>query len=174
VADWTPVAVAGVTGLTGVIGGFIGYLAARSQGRVERAKIEAENERLRIQHDLDRATERKVTYHEFMMSSYRFFLAATETQPLDQDGLKHWIAEYDSRATAAKLFGTTRVSDSVETLEIVTGEVVNNADWTEIESSLPEAYAPLHERWWSAYQSVKEAMRADIAPDSKARGDVSK
>jgi hypothetical protein len=112
--DWTPILVAAVTGITGVTAGAIGYLIARSQAGVERAKIEAETDRLRIEHELARAVERRNVYHEFMVTFYRFFMAGTGGQPFESESaLMEWIVQEDSRGTAAQLFGTQEVREAV-------------------------------------------------------------
>jgi hypothetical protein len=168
VEDWTPVAVAAVTGFTGVVGGFIGYLIARSQGHVERARITAENERLRIQYDLDRATERKTTYHEFIVTAYRGYLARMGVPPFTQVTFADWVKEYSIRGSAVELFGTEAVREAIGALEEVYSDVINATNWETPETSFPAAFDPLTPRWLPAYSAVVDAMRMDIGADRKS------
>ena len=159
---------AAVTGITGVVGGFIGYLIARSQGNVERARITAENERLRIQYDLDRATERKATYHEFIVTAFRGYLARVGVPPFTQATFSDWVSEYSSRSSAAELFGTKDVRDAINALDGVTSKVINATDWETPETSFTAAFDPLTPSWFAAYNAVIDAMRMDIGADRES------
>jgi hypothetical protein len=44
--DATPILTAAVTGITGVLGGLLGYQAARQQGKVELERIKLDRDRL--------------------------------------------------------------------------------------------------------------------------------
>jgi hypothetical protein len=163
VTDWTPVLVAGVTGITGVLGGVIGFLIARSQASVERAKIHAENERLRIQQDLSYETERRLVYHNFFDTLYRFYLAGIDSKPFEsEEEFSAFLAEEDSRAVAAQLFGTEEVRRAVLALDDLLAVIVNAADVDH--EKIPIAYDEHSEEWTSTAQTVIEAMRRDVAP----------
>jgi hypothetical protein len=167
VTDWTPVLVAGVTGITGVVGGAIGYLIARSQAGVERAKISAENERLRIQQDLAYETERRLAYRAFLDSLYPFFLAGVGSQPFkDQDALNDFVSDENSCALAVQLFGTDAVRQAVFELDWFVGELLTAAgiDFTKIES----VFGPRQQHWIDLHSAVVDAIREDVAPGGTA------
>ena len=167
VTDWTPVLVAGVTGITGILGGGIGFLIARSQAGVERAKIEAENERLRIQHQLDHATQRRTIYREFMAIMYRFAQAGTGARRFETgEAFNEWQSDETEKGTAAQMFGTQGVRDAVSALEDLTSELISGFTLEDIETNpdyVQEVVSPRFDEWWTLYNAVIDAIRTDVA-----------
>lgn len=70
--DATPILTAAVTGATGVLAGWIGYLAARHQGDVELKKVELEKTRLERRLEEPHFQHRQGVYHDFLDVAFRW------------------------------------------------------------------------------------------------------
>src|SRR5919197_1517169 len=68
-ADWTTIL---TTVGAAVVAGDSGYWTARSQGRTEIAKVQAENDRLRMQHREEHLRNRQATYHKLLFEAAKW------------------------------------------------------------------------------------------------------
>jgi hypothetical protein len=153
--DATPILTAAVTGITGVLGGLLGYQAARQQGKVELERIKLERDRLAREMDEPHLQHRQGVYHNFLDSAHRWH-QAQYIEPFTEDEANSyftWARQFEHHLNAVSLFGTAAAYEAAQKLAKA------------IEVSMGEEYAGEHERrFLTTYQETIEAMRPDTAP----------
>lgn len=106
-----------VAGGVGLAGNVTTYLATRHQAnsalKAENRKIEADLERLRMEHAEPHLQHRQGVYHDFLDSAHRFW--EDRTFPLglfkDEDDLLSWFLEFEHRLSAVRLLApSTRLA----------------------------------------------------------------
>jgi hypothetical protein len=109
VTDWTVLGTAAIAAGSAVVGSALGYVTARHMGAVELRKVEAEAERLRMQHGEDHLRHRQAVYHDFLDSAHRFHQDAGDTEPFSAPAeAQVWMREFEHHLSAVSLFGTER------------------------------------------------------------------
>jgi hypothetical protein len=147
-----------VTGITGVLGGLLGYQAARQQGKVDLERIKLDRDRLQRELDEPHLQHRQSVYHDFLDSAHRWHQAQSieEFTEDEADSYFTWARRFEHHLNAVSLFGTTAAFEAAQKLAKV------------IEGSMGEEYAGKHEdRFLATYREAIDAMRPDTAPPER-------
>jgi hypothetical protein len=168
VADWTLVAAAAVTGATGVLGGWVGYLSARHQSA-------GELERLREQHAVEARRYRQEEYRRFLdhLSS---FMAIEAGEVMIEDSFSEWQDEFHHLANGIRLFGeeevVTHVVELAGALGVILSLIPDEEDWggppgeyPPFEDHLLRAWGTVAQGWGETFRHLVAAMRADVLRD---------
>ena len=153
--DATPILTALVTGVTGVLSGFLGYWAARNQNQVDLAKIGIERDRLGLELEEPQRQLRRTAYHDFLDSAYRIHLHLAGIQPLPDDERAAALRELGHRANGVYLTGSEDAKEAATALQAVVRSALEQDDYVE---------SGARERVQDAVRDAIEAMRADAAP----------
>jgi hypothetical protein len=160
------IAAALIAGGVGLAGNYTTYLAtkrqadnnlraAQQQAAVEVKKVEAENERLRIQLEQPHLQHRQAVYHDFLDSAHLFHQSRGPLSQWDDiERVKEWFVVFEHHLSAVRLFGTRAASDAAQALADAIGELMEPGDK---EDELEQVYL---EKW----DQVIEVMRLDTAP----------
>jgi hypothetical protein len=163
--DWTPILTAAVTGIAGVAGGLIGYLAARHQGSVELEKIEVERDRLKHEREEPHLQHRQGIYHRFLDSAVRWHQERAGVDPFkDPDEYNAWAREHEHNLSAVSLFGTVAAYEKALELSKIIEDTMGHAG----EPDSPEGQYPHEAEFLAKWREVVEAMRLDTAPKQHA------
>jgi hypothetical protein len=158
-----------------VVGGLIGYLTAKGQSQVEMARIKADNDRLRAEHDEKHFQHRQGLYHDYLDSAHRFHIGAGGVRPFtDLESLGEFLEELEHRATAVRLFGAEDARQAVGGVEELMDEIIEDAGNHRraeggvgpVGRHLINAYrvADRQGRYLGVYNAAVDAMRADVKP----------
>ena len=165
-ADWSSVALAGVTAAAGVLGGGIGYLGARLQARVGLRQVEIEIDRLNAEHAEDHLRNRQSTYHNFLDVEQRY-LAMMSREDFPRGLYDDWLADYHHTYDGVILFGTDHAREAAERLN-ETHKEIHRDYYREVNGTFSarilRAYFAHQEDYRAGRQEMLDAMREDVAP----------
>lgn len=150
----------GLTGVTGLVGGLLGYRSAKNQGAVtlavsnqaagvELQKIGAENARLREQRRADEREKRMGSYQELVDISTKLYRLFGE--PAEESKTEPLVERYNWLLAGLLLYAP----DEVERRAYALNDVIREA-WTAYEegdAALPEA-----ERWQASSMPYRDAL----------------
>ena len=160
--DATPILTAAVTGITGVLAGWIGYLAARHQGSVELEKLKLEKSRLQRELEEPHFQHRQAVYHDYLDSAFRWHQEKSGVDPIEgPDEYNAWAREFEHRLSAVSLFGTQVVYEKALELSKVIEQYMGETSRTD------EGYAG-EAVFLAKWRELVEAMRLDTAPEVPA------
>jgi len=154
------VAVALITAASGLGGGLLTYFSARRQADrqagIERARIETDLQRLRLEQEEPHFQHRQVVYHQLLDILAQWHRAYTmQGIPTIPERTK-WLQECEKRFNAVLLFGSHAVFEAVAPLKAALEaamEAGSNFPGSEQESDFK-----------TAYERTVDAMRKDTAP----------
>jgi len=164
-------AVAAITGgtsvLTSGITAAITYAVSKNSAKVELAKVDAENERLRDTNREEERRNRQSTYQQcidaFNLLFQNFGVATSEERVLQICG------DYNHLLSAVLLFGPPSVRDGAYALNDVYGKIpVALAEQEEKEPEKPfeemwiDATVPVKEEFANAGSTLVQLMHADV------------
>jgi hypothetical protein len=149
----------GLTGITGLVSGLLGYRSARNQGAVtlsvanqtagvELQKIKAENDRLREQRRAEATEKRMGSYQELVDIStklYRLFGEAVEKARIEP-----LVEQYNWLLAGLLLYAPDEVQDRAYELNGVIGDA-----WTAFEEDPSQSES---ERWRLASMPFEKAL----------------
>jgi hypothetical protein len=157
------VAVALITGFAGVSASITTYFATRRQAdastSTELARIQAELDRLKIQHGEDHARHRAVLYHELLDILGRWHIRAL-IDPMEQSEYAEWLLESEHCLIAVMLFGTQPVYESTRTLQKALEDAWEGGSMGYKGSTGQDAVV-------AALLNATTVMRTDTAPDQQ-------
>jgi hypothetical protein len=175
-ADWTLITTTlGASAISATTAYLIAKRAAETTaGQVAaettriREQIEAENERLRVQHQEDHLRNRQGTYHAFLNVERdlqsRFAFGAT----LPRGEYDEWAELFFSHFNGVLLFGPESLRPPMEWLRSAHGSVYEDYMKDKSPRSFGEkmgaAYHAHLEDLLAAREACLDAMRADVAP----------
>lgn len=156
------VAVALITGGSGVAGSTATYFATRRQAdrqaATERERIQAELDRLKLEQEEPHVQHRQVVYHELLDILARWYRAYRggdiATIPLQT----RWLEESETKFNAVSLFASRPVAETLGPLKAAL-EAGIDAGASDFSNSHLDA------EFISAYNQTISAMRKDTAPD---------
>jgi hypothetical protein len=182
-ADWTTVAVAGISAGAGLFGGWLGFLGAKLQARagLQQAELQArvaveqadaETERLRQQLAEPHLADRKETYHRFLNHERALVGMFGSREPITDEAWREWNVAFSDLYNDLVLFGTDEVRDQAENFRIrlaaFTGLVQSRPDAQEdFNSAIRKRYKGFEGEVWQLRQSLAAAMRNDVAPERR-------
>jgi hypothetical protein len=184
-ADWTTVAVAGISAGAGVVGGVLGFYGARLQARTGLAQAQlqasvgirqadAETQRLREQLAETHLTNRQGAYHQFLNHERRLAkLFEHGSPPIEPEAWSAWQDEFLNLFNALILFGTEEVRDEVADFRRLvsrfTFDFFKRIDDKKepFEVAIRHEYGNYFEPIWEARERVANAMRNDVAPERR-------
>jgi hypothetical protein len=155
------VAVALITAGSGLGGGLLTYFSARRQADrqadAERARLETELQRLRLEQEEPHFQHRQGVYHQLLDILAQWHGAYTmQGIPTIPERTK-WLQECETRFNAVLLFGSRPVFETIAPLK-GTLEVGMEADGASFAGSQQE------KDFKAAYERTLDAMRNDTAP----------
>ncbi len=165
-ADWTVVAAAAVTGLTGVASGTLGYLVAQQQARAQERQAAAQTRAAM-------RTKRGETYHSFLDIDRQLPSRLGAGLEIERGEMEEWLDPFNHCYNAVILLGSDAVSR--EARELFRGYVQLFNELTEGGTSWPDAAE--RRAAWEAHRGkldevryrLIEAMRRDVLDDGRGR-----
>jgi hypothetical protein len=151
------VAVALVSGLSGVSGSAVTYLATKRQADrqsdTERARIKAEAERMHVQYDEEHARHRQTTYHELLTNVSAWHRSFVAYHVAAEPEWVVWLQRLEEHFNGVSLFCSEGVLVTLGPLKAV----IEQGKISGVTSSFAGEYQ-------AAYEVTVEAMRKDTAP----------
>jgi hypothetical protein len=135
---------------------------AKESARVELAKVEAENARLRAQHREAERQHRQGTYHRFLAVLDRFDMIATGF-PAPDESFEAALVEFNALYGGIHLFGAEPVREATGPLVELLGLVGAESGEGSFSERFTRGYLRHREAVIAATFHVTEAMRADVA-----------
>jgi hypothetical protein len=138
-------------------------------GRVTRAGIEAENERLRDQHRQEHFRTRASTYHAFLNADLLLQTRlAYEAEVLSRDEYDQWSRQFLDLLTGVVLFGTEAAQVTAELLlkahqNVFTG-FMQDTSQRSFGEKMRDAYQAQYGAILISRQACERATREDVAP----------
>jgi hypothetical protein len=165
-ADWSVVAAAAVTGVTGVVSGSLGYLLAHQQTRAqERQAVAARREA--------QQEKRGETYHNFLDVDRQLPAQLSAGLEISRKELEDWLQPFNHCYNAVILLGSDEVALRARDLfdgylglyDAMTG---GGRSWPDL-AERQEIWAEQRGRLDEARKSLIEAMRRDVSGNGDRR-----
>lgn len=165
------VAVALITGsstaLVGVIANLLSWRAADQGRQVELARIDADTERLRLEHSEVERQHRQGNYHQFLMLLNDLDLLAGGYADLDEARYEDWMSRYYKMLIGLDIFAPRTVRDALDALDKIVEAFheallgrPTEAEWLD---AFRQSWRTQRPAFMIAWDSLAEAMRADVA-----------
>jgi len=169
--DYTVILAAGVTGLTAVLVGVIGFLSTRMTAKVAERQAAEETARLKAQQEEARREHRQALYHDLLNHDRSFFnLTDPDRGQIGLDAFDAWQKRLNELVTGVMLFGTDSTARASANLLQIVSRVADDARQTDeqpFEDSLSQAFEADKEKWRQARRDLLDDMRADVSADAR-------
>lgn len=166
------VAVALITGsstaLVGAIANILSWRASSQSRQVELARIDADIERLRIEHSEAERQHRQGSYHQFLMLLNDLDLLAGGYADLNEARYEDWMSRYYKMLIGLDIFAPRTVRDALDALDKVVaafhepllGGLDTEDEWLD---AFHQSWRTQRPAFMTAWDSLADAMRADVA-----------
>ena len=162
--DWTTIITTLGAAAIAAAGGWYG---ARKTAQVSLQAIRAENERLREQHREDHLRNRQTTYHLFLTADRDLENMLTGEMPHTAEEQLALYREWRRLAIGCGLFGTEEVRRRSQQLFDEYMSVGKEIDARSDLATITAAFRAHQSAISKARESLIEAMRADVAPETR-------
>jgi hypothetical protein len=150
-----------------MIAGAVGYYGARLQSQVSIRQVDAEGERLHVEHAEIERQRRLDSYHNFLTLLYRLDAMMAGFAPLSKETFDSWLDDFQSLYGGIDLYGTGSVRECMSEVKNALDEVGMDAQHLRgngtFEKKFADAYSRGRKRLIQTVELAIEAMRQDIA-----------
>lgn len=157
----------GSTALVGAIANMLSWRTASQSRQVELARINADTERLRLEHSEAERQHRQGSYHQFLMLLNDLDLLAGGYADLDEARYEDWMSQYYKMLIGLDIFAPRAVRDALDALDKVVVAfhepllgLPTEGEWLD---AFRQSWLTQRPTFMTAWDSLTEAMRADVA-----------